>query len=146
MLIASCSCGSNALALGRNRRHPQPLQLAEELAPHHLDALEQRLGIGGLASGIDRAIEVVDDVEHFGEDLTPGALDVLRDLPPQPQARFVELRRRLPVLAEILLDLPILLGDGLLQLLDVGRLERRRRRPIGGGGVRVAPTSGGRRP
>ena len=74
-------------------------------------------------------------------------LDVLRDLPPQPQARLFELARRLPVFREVLLDLLVLLGDLLLELLDVGRLERRGR-TVGGASSRrrYSPTSGGRRP
>ena len=103
------------------------------MPPHDVDPLDDGLDRLRLAGRIDSAIEVVDDLEHLGEHFTPGPLDVLRDLTPQPQPRFLELARRLPVLADVLLDLLVLLGDLALELLDVGRLQRGGRRLAIGG-------------
>ena len=94
-----------------------------------------------LPRGIDRAIEIVDDIEQVGENLAASALDVLRDLAPQAQARLLELARRLPVLRDVLLRDAILLGELLFELLDVGRL----RRPVGDGAPPSSPRAHHRR-
>src|SRR6478609_7487560 len=57
--------------------------------------------------------------------VTPGPLDVLRDFPPQAQPRLLELVRGLAVLDDVLLRQAILFRDLLLELLHVGRLQRR---------------------
>ena len=102
---------------------PNAFELREELAADHFDPLQQRVMRRTGAGRFDGAIEVVDHLEQVREDLAARALDVLRDLAPQPQPRVLEFGGRLPVLREVLLDLLVLLGDLLFELLDVGRLS-----------------------
>ena len=73
-----------ALRGGVDALDAEALELREELAPHHLDPLEQRIGRGA-GGGFDGALEVVEDLEHLGEDVPPRPLDVLGDLPAQPE-------------------------------------------------------------
>ena len=100
-------------------------------------------GDGDRPRGLDRAIEIVHNVEEIRQDLAAAALDVLGDLAAQPQPRLFEFTRGLAVFGDVFLRDPILLGELMFELFDVGRLvsvrlaRRRRRR---------APTSADRRP
>ena len=99
---------------------PQRVELREKLASHHLHALQQRVGRGARLRRIERPIEIVEHLEHVGDDFPAATLDVLRDLASQPQACLFELTRGLAILRQILLELLIFLGELPLGLLDVG--------------------------
>ena len=112
-------------AVGLYRFDTESFEFRQKLLPDQLDALEQDLGGSSPSGGVDRALEVVDDVEQAGEDVAAAPLRVAGDFLPHPRARLVEFMGRLAILRQRVLKLPILLGELAFQLLDVRRLQRR---------------------
>ena len=107
-MTASWSSGSNAAPSAVDALHAEAVQLGEELLADHLDALEERVGRASCARGfrgVDRAIEVVDDLEQADEHVAPAALGVFRELLAHARARVLEFLRRLAVLRQVLLRL-----------------------------------------
>ena len=91
MLTASWSAGSNRPSPDSIWLHTEALELAQELAPDHLDALQERFGRRRSLRRVQRALEIVDDLEELGQDLPTRALDVFRDLPSQTKPHLLEL-------------------------------------------------------
>ena len=80
--------------------------------------------------GLDRPVEVVDDLEQIDEDGALAALDFLRDVSPRPGPRLLELGRGGLVLLDVVLQHAVLLGEPALELFDVGRLAGRTARRL----------------
>src|SRR5206468_2330974 len=98
------------------------LELGEELIANELDALKQRAIPGPIASGGDRPIEVVEDLQQVGDDGASGALDVPADVASDPRFCLLELVESPPMLGQVLLKLRRLVRELLLELFDQGRL------------------------
>src|SRR4051812_34907167 len=117
--------GIERLALRFDARDAESLQLRQELPAHDVHALDQRVrrpGATAGAGGVERAIEVVHDVEQLGQDFAAAALDLLGDLAAQPDARLFEFGCRTAVARDRILELRVLLRDLSFELFDVGRL------------------------
>ena len=99
-----------ALVQARDTTDAEPRKLAQELAAHHLDTLQQGGTVGVLRRGGDRAVQVVDNVEQVHEDLALLALHFDRHLALQPHSSLFKLdcRSLVPAQRDVERGVPVL--------------------------------------